>query len=657
MKGVTGKEIYGIVFFCMFEMVMCAPGMCGESPMCIASWINAPEVCSPTMSRTMFTPVSIEIDDAFIASRLTTYETDVRALFVRINAWDSTPGERIAAVQELQTLYESNAFERSRMLQGRVDFHAHTIYSDGQLTPAFLVAFYWLHGLSALAITDHNTFDGISEAIRVAEILGIIFVPGIEISVFEEVNKYKKLHVTAFWQGGNNKFLRWMKTARMNAVLQTIEYITQKEKERMVLVREMFNQTYPHMKISDDDVRRFFPYGAAKRTDLARILCKKIGGQHSGLEGEYRIKEIKDTYFTDIKVYNGKTVHYVSLAAISKFCIQNNFAVAWAHPLVRDKWRAEEVRDVLSKYFLAFRAIEYAYPSINNVQMRALDTVVEGLNQSTYRSSPLLKIIGLDIHSNVQRRFGLADETDSGAGLIALRASFDTAQLIHRGRRAQYYYDCLIAWARLPLFDQVISRIYPVWSDDDDFLGRTNEKGQVVTVTPLVIRYMQQEGSYVECDEQALICACVRPQLSQRAQQAYAAVFENHTDAMRVPTKKKGNMTRVPQEYVSSETCAFIASCSARNAYRLLVSLGRNTSMQYLKKNLRGYLTKHIADGTLLQHHIRMFKLAQYARIELASRFNFLTQEEAKMEKRKVTAVVVMHEVEFCVPVSFLRSA
>lgn len=63
-----------------------------------------------------------------------------------------------------------------------VDLHIHTIASDGTFTPEEVILEAKKRGLKALAITDHDTVDGIEEAKRKAQEIGIEFVQGIEIS-------------------------------------------------------------------------------------------------------------------------------------------------------------------------------------------------------------------------------------------------------------------------------------------------------------------------------------------------------------------------------------------------------------------------------------------------------------------------------------------
>ncbi|QJA06347.1 PHP domain-containing protein [Thermosulfurimonas marina] len=64
-----------------------------------------------------------------------------------------------------------------------IDLHTHSTASDGTYSPAELVHLAVQEGLSALALTDHDTVEGLFEAQAEAQGLGLAFVPGVEISV------------------------------------------------------------------------------------------------------------------------------------------------------------------------------------------------------------------------------------------------------------------------------------------------------------------------------------------------------------------------------------------------------------------------------------------------------------------------------------------
>lgn len=63
------------------------------------------------------------------------------------------------------------------------DLHSHSRFSDGTLTPSDLIMRAHAQGVDVLALTDHDVTDGLSEAQTAADLLGLGFIPGVEISV------------------------------------------------------------------------------------------------------------------------------------------------------------------------------------------------------------------------------------------------------------------------------------------------------------------------------------------------------------------------------------------------------------------------------------------------------------------------------------------
>ena len=64
----------------------------------------------------------------------------------------------------------------------KVDLHTHTTFSDGALEPKELLDLAKKKNIDVIGITDHDTIDGLSEAIRYGKTIGIEVVPGLEIS-------------------------------------------------------------------------------------------------------------------------------------------------------------------------------------------------------------------------------------------------------------------------------------------------------------------------------------------------------------------------------------------------------------------------------------------------------------------------------------------
>ena len=64
----------------------------------------------------------------------------------------------------------------------RIDLHTHTTFSDGSFSPTELVALAVQQGLDILAITDHDTTEGILEAQKATKNLALELLPGVELS-------------------------------------------------------------------------------------------------------------------------------------------------------------------------------------------------------------------------------------------------------------------------------------------------------------------------------------------------------------------------------------------------------------------------------------------------------------------------------------------
>ena len=66
-----------------------------------------------------------------------------------------------------------------------VDLHVHSTASDGSRSPADVVQEAKRVGLAAIALTDHDTVDGVAEAANAGAAIGVRVVPGVELSAVE----------------------------------------------------------------------------------------------------------------------------------------------------------------------------------------------------------------------------------------------------------------------------------------------------------------------------------------------------------------------------------------------------------------------------------------------------------------------------------------
>ncbi|HEY1331493.1 MAG TPA: PHP domain-containing protein [Actinomycetota bacterium] len=112
-----------------------------------------------------------------------------------------------------------------------IDLHVHTLYSDGTFTPRRAFELAAERGLDAIAITDHDTVDGLSEAAAASGELGVELVPGIE---FSAVYNGEGVHVLCYYMDAADPELaaelrrlredRFTRGERMVAKLQELGY-------------------------------------------------------------------------------------------------------------------------------------------------------------------------------------------------------------------------------------------------------------------------------------------------------------------------------------------------------------------------------------------------------------------------------------------------
>ena len=77
-----------------------------------------------------------------------------------------------------------------------IDLHVHSTFSDGTLTPSELISRAKQFHLAAMALTDHDTIEGIPEAVQAASEQNLELVPGVELSTFWDE---KEIHIVGLF--------------------------------------------------------------------------------------------------------------------------------------------------------------------------------------------------------------------------------------------------------------------------------------------------------------------------------------------------------------------------------------------------------------------------------------------------------------------------
>lgn len=140
-----------------------------------------------------------------------------------------------------------------------IDLHVHSSASDGTFTPTQLVAEAKKAGLSAFALTDHDTTDGIAEAVAAAEEAGIELIPGVELSTEYDG---KEIHVVGLYIDITNESMQKHMAAFRDSRDNRNVYMLEK------LRAEGFD-------ITQEALEAMFPDAVITRAHVARYLLDK----------------------------------------------------------------------------------------------------------------------------------------------------------------------------------------------------------------------------------------------------------------------------------------------------------------------------------------------------------------------------------------------
>jgi predicted metal-dependent phosphoesterase TrpH len=108
-------------------------------------------------------------------------------------------------------------------MNGKVDLHTHTSYSDGFYSPAELIRKAKDAGIEYLGITDHDNVAGIEEATEAGKKLGVEVIPGLEISTDL---RDKEIHILAYFIEPDNaeleRYLKFFREERLKRAVRIV---------------------------------------------------------------------------------------------------------------------------------------------------------------------------------------------------------------------------------------------------------------------------------------------------------------------------------------------------------------------------------------------------------------------------------------------------
>jgi predicted metal-dependent phosphoesterase TrpH len=145
------------------------------------------------------------------------------------------------------------------ILSSVIDLHIHSTFSDGMLKPAEIVDLAESQGLSAIAITDHDTAAGIDEAVQRGSEKGIEVFSGIEISSWHGDTS---MHILGYCFNHEDR--------QFNNRLQLLQNGRETRNARI-----MENLNRLGIKVDSRELLHYSEYGQTGRPHIARLLVDK----------------------------------------------------------------------------------------------------------------------------------------------------------------------------------------------------------------------------------------------------------------------------------------------------------------------------------------------------------------------------------------------
>jgi predicted metal-dependent phosphoesterase TrpH len=234
-----------------------------------------------------------------------------------------------------------------------VDLHTHSTASDGVLAPERVIEAAQRCRLGAIALTDHDTINGLPEARATGERLGVRVIAGVELSAFDDAHE---VHLLA------------LHLSRLEALEKRLTELRALRHARAEQIVEKLNAL--GVELTMDEVLRECNGGALGRPHVARALIAR------GVVHDFR-----DAFMTYLGAAGSAFVPKARLSIEDAIGIAHEAGALaiWAHP--GDRGRRERLEPLVAA---GLDGVEVKHPSHSGEDMKRLQALAEffGLVQS-----------------------------------------------------------------------------------------------------------------------------------------------------------------------------------------------------------------------------------------------------------------------------------
>ena len=232
-------------------------------------------------------------------------------------------------------------------LSTSIDLHIHSTYSDGVLRPAEIVELAKTQGLSAVAITDHDTAGGSDEASQRGLEKGIEVISGIEISSWHGETS---MHILGYGFRHND-----------DQFISRLQLLQKGRETRNIRIIENLNKL--GIRIELEELLRYSEYGQTGRPHIARLLVDKGVTKTIDLAFKYYLRRGAAAY--------SERFRFSARDAIAMIREAGGLAVL-AHPASLDP-SLRSIPDLLKDlHKIGLAGVEVYYPSHSPKAVKAL---------------------------------------------------------------------------------------------------------------------------------------------------------------------------------------------------------------------------------------------------------------------------------------------
>lgn len=180
----------------------------------------------------------------------------------------------------------------------RIDLHTHTTASDGIYSPSDLIEMAIKRDLTVMAITDHDSVDGLEEGMDFSKDKDFELIPGIELSIEYTGGSF---HLIGLYIDFYNREL-----------IEITEKLKRLRGERVIMIIEDLNRY--GIDISIDEISSLASGNSVGRPHIARVLVEK--GYASDVNAIFQSFMVKGKpgYVKKEKILIDEAIHIIKQA-------------------------------------------------------------------------------------------------------------------------------------------------------------------------------------------------------------------------------------------------------------------------------------------------------------------------------------------------------